>query len=86
MDDNGSTVSDNVSHILCHSFNISQTSNMYQVFMKYILEKTDVGIDWELIVASIIKDLLHMRDTHDKFFTKNQNQFMLDFFIFKTYI
>ena len=47
--------------------------------MNCIEEETDVGIECELIVAGNIKDLLHMRDTHDKFFMKDQMQCMLDY-------
>ena len=70
--------SGNISHI-SHSFNISHNSNMYQVFMNCFKEQTDEGIECELIVAGNIKDLLHMRDTHDKFFTKDQMQCILDY-------
>ena len=47
--------------------------------MNCIKEQTDVGIECGLIVAGNIKDVLHMRDTHDKFFTKDQMQCMLDY-------
>ena len=75
----GSIVSGNVSHI-CHSFNISCNSMYtYQVFMNCIKEQKDEGIQCELIVAGNIKDLLHMRDTHDKFLMKDLMQCMLDY-------
>ena len=41
---------------------------MYEGFINCIKEQTDVRIEFELIVASIIKNLLQMRDTHDNFF------------------